>query len=728
VSEAPLKGTVRQEVFRNEAGTFAVVRVSAPGQGVVTVTGALPPVHPGETLEVEGEWVSDPKFGRQFQAQQARASAPNSSDAIKRFLASGAVNGIGPELAGRIVKAFGDETVKILDEEPKRLLEVRGIGKKKLGTIEASWEDQRSVRETMLFLRGHGLGPALAGRVHEQWGAQARRILADDPYRLAREVDGAGFLTADRLAGALGVSGDDPRRLRAGLLHVAHEALSDGHTAVVADQLVHRASQALGAGDAWDALDDALLDARQEGTLELDRAAGGLDVVYLPELLRAERGAAHLSATLADPGAARRFPPIDAEKAITWLHDQGGVELSGDQAEAVRALAESSLVVITGGPGVGKTTVVRSLVEIMQAKRASFSLAAPTGRAAKRLEEATGSRAMTLHRLLEWDPRQGGFVRNESFPLELDALVVDEASMIDLKLFHALLRALPPGASLVLTGDVDQLPSVGAGSVLADLIKSGVPRVVRLTEVFRQAARSRIVASAHAINQGAVPDLATHVDDGTDFFFVAKESPADARDMIVRLVTERIPARFGLDPVRDVQVLAPMRKGLCGTEALNRALKSATLPGAQLVEERGRLRPDPGDKVMQLKNDYERDVFNGDVGRVLDRDDQGELIVRFDDREVRYTRAQARQLALAYCATIHKAQGSEYPAVVLPVLTEHFVMLQRNLLYTGITRARRLVVLVGQRRAVETAVSNDRPRQRLGFLADRLREAAGQGL
>ena len=418
------------------------------------------------------------------------------------------------------------------------------------------------------------------------------------------------------------------------------------------------------------------------------------------------------------------MPPIDAEKAIDWLHERDGLELSGDQAEAVRALAEDSLVVITGGPGVGKTTVVRALVELLRAKRASYALAAPTGRAAKRMEEATGSRAMTLHRLLEWDPRQGGFVRNEDFPLELDALVVDEASMVDLKLFHAVLRALPAGASLILTGDVDQLPSVGAGTVLSDLIQSGIPRVVRLTEVFRQAARSKIVASAHAIHQGTVPDLQATLDDGTDFFFVAKEDPGDARDMIVRLVTERIPARFGLDPIRDVQVLAPMRKGQCGTEALNRALKAATLPHAELREERGKLRPDPGDKVMQLKNDYDRDVFNGDVGRVIERDDQGELIVRFDDREVRCTKAQARQLALAYCATIHKAQGSEYPAVVLPVLTEHFVMLQRNLLYTGITRARKLVVLVGQRRAIETAVGNDTPRQRLGFLADRLRQAA----
>jgi exodeoxyribonuclease V alpha subunit len=445
-------------------------------------------------------------------------------------------------------------------------------------------------------------------------------------------------------------------------------------------------------------------------------------------MLRAERGAARLTATLATPVGVRRMPAIDVEAELAWLAQNHGMELSKGQTEAVRASLTASLSVVTGGPGVGKTTVVRSVVEVLRRAEVRFGLAAPTGRAAKRLGEATGSPASTVHRLLEWNPRGGGFGRDATDPLDVDLLVVDEASMIDLRLYYAIVRALPVGASLVLIGDVDQLPSVGPGNVLSDLIASEAATVVSLSEVFRQAASSRIVTTAHEINVGRIPNLARpDAGEETDFFFVSRDNPTGALNVIVQLVKERIPQKYGLDPHTDIQVLAPMHKGVCGTEGLNAALKAALNPQDDddlddvPVPVRG-TRLDVGDKVMQLRNDYDNEVFNGDVGRVVHTEANGTLIVEFSGREVFYTRGERSRLTLAYCATIHKAQGSEYPAVVIPVLTEHFVMLERNLLYTGLTRARKLVVLVGQLRAIELAVNNDKPRQRLSFLAARIRE------
>lgn len=727
MSEDLLKGSVRQEVFRREDGGFAVLMVDTDA-GVVSVTGPLPVAHAGEVLEARGEWVLDPRFGRQFRAREAKVAPPDSVAALERYLASGVIAGVGPETARRIVEAFGEDTVRVLDEEPAALRQVKGIGKKKLAQIEESWAAQRQNREVMLFLRGHGVGPVLAEKIHAKYGRDTKRVLDEDPFQLAREVEGVGFLTADRLARALGMKDDDPRRARAGLLHVVTEALGDGHVAVPVVSLLEAAGELLHARDAG-ALEQGLRTAREHLELELERPprADGSpptehdeELVYLPQVLRAERGAAQRTAQLVRTGR-RRVPVADVRAAVAWLASEHGLALTEAQAEAVQACLEAPLVVITGGPGVGKTTVLRALVRVLASRRVKFALSAPTGRAAKRLEEATGERAMTLHRLLQWDPTEGGFAKNVEDPLDVDLLVVDEASMVDVRLFHALVRALPEGATLVLTGDADQLPSVGPGAVLADLIASGAAKLVRLTEVFRQAARSRIVSAAHAINRGEVPPLDLDPGADTDFFFVAREDPAEAQRAIVKLVTERIPAKFGLDPFEGVQVLSPMRRGACGTDALNAALRGALL--ARGGDAEGPARLEPGDKVMQLRNDYDNDVYNGDVGRVVRRDEDGRVVVSFDGREVAYPRANASNLALSYCATIHKAQGSEYPAVVVPVLTEHFVMLERNLLYTALTRARKLAVLVGQRRAIELAVQNDRPRQRVSFLAARLRAA-----
>ncbi|MBX3471249.1 MAG: ATP-dependent RecD-like DNA helicase [Planctomycetes bacterium] len=719
-----LQGTVRGEVFRREDGGFAVLMLESD-TGVVSVTGPLPVAHPGEVLEATGEWVMDPRFGRQFRAREAKVAPPGSAAAIVRYLGSGAIHGVGPETARRIVERFGDDTLRVLDEDPARLREVKGIGRKRLKQIEAGWAAQRATREAMLFLRGHGFGPVLAEKIHAKYGAATRGILEDDPFQLAREVDGVGFLTADRLARAIGMKPDDPRRVRAGLLHVVNEALGSGHVAVPAPALLEEAGRLLHTSETA-ALEAGLRAAREGLDLELDRPPGEaeVDVVYLPQVLRAERGAAQRTARLVQPQR-RRAPVGDVRAAVAWLASEHGLALTDAQADAVQACLEAPLVVITGGPGVGKTTVLRALVRVLEAKRAKLALAAPTGRAAKRMEEATGARAQTLHRLLGWDPQEGGFVHGQDDPLDVDLLVIDEASMVDVRLYHAVVRALPPGATLVLTGDVDQLPSVGPGAVLKDLIASGAAHVVRLTEVFRQAARSRIVGAAHAINRGEVPPLEHDPTEETDFFFVARDDPAEAQRAIVKLVTERIPGKFGLDPIEAVQVLSPMRRGACGTDALNAALRAALLGRQGDPPEPGRL--DAGDKVMQLRNDYDHDVYNGDIGRVVRREDTGEVIVAFDGREVRYTRGEAARLALSYCATIHKAQGSEYPAVVVPVLTEHFVMLERNLIYTALTRARRLAILVGQRRALEMAVQNDRPRQRVSHLAARIKAALAGG-
>jgi exodeoxyribonuclease V alpha subunit len=706
--EENLAGTISREVYRNETGSFAVVRLETESGSQVTVTGALPPVQPGERLEVKGEWTTDPRHGRQFKAFSAYVKPPDSCEAIERFLGTGSIDGVGPELAKRIVATFGEESLHVLDREPQRLREVRGIGKVKAERIHGSWEAQRANRDVMLFLRGHGLGPVLAQRVLLRFGSDARRTLEQDPFALAREVEGAGFLTADRLARELGFPADDPRRLRAGLLHVANETLSQGSTAVKVDELLERTASTLGTTN--DLLEPALEAAREDLALELQRPEEE-DVVYLPRVLRAERQAARRTLQLL--AAPRRASPVDVSGSLEWLQKHDSLVLTDAQARAVGAALTSPLTVITGGPGVGKTTIVSALVRLLRRNEIVFALAAPTGRAAKRLEEATSSSASTVHRLLEWNPREGGFQRNADDPLKVDLLVVDEASMLDLTLFGAVLRALPAGASLVLIGDVDQLPSVGAGNVLGDLILSGAARVVRLDEVFRQSASSNIVTAAHAVNDGELPDLAA-VAATSDFFFIQRDDPEAAQRTIVHLVKDRIPQAFGFDPIRDVQVLAPMHRGRCGTEELNRALKAALVPGDQ-ASSAGHF--DPGDKVMQLKNDYEHDVFNGDVGRVVEYDPtSGAVLVDFGGKQVLVPRGQRSRLTLAYCATVHKAQGSEYPAVILPLLTEHFVMLQRNLLYTGLTRARRLAIIVGQRRAVELAVQNDRPSRRLSYL------------
>jgi exodeoxyribonuclease V alpha subunit len=706
-------GTVDKVVYRGENG-FAVARVATGAGAPITAAGRLDDVVEGETVKLEGEWVQDPRFGRQLKVVSCTKSIPTGAEAAERFLASGLVKGVRARTAKKIVDALGAETLQVILETPAKLDSVKGLGKKKKKEIVEGVKKALATRAQESFLRGLGLGPGVTARIVSRYGEESRSVVEKEPYRLARELEGVGFLTADRIARARGVPRDDPGRLVAGLAHALSEASeSRGDSCLPRDELLARAAKLLGleGAAAGQALGNALEAARGEGIVALDAIDQG-EHAYLPALLNAERGAARgLAAVSGARKGARLAQGVSS----------GPVALTPEQRGAVEATLGSGLSVITGGPGVGKTTVTKALVLALEARGEKVLLAAPTGRAAKRLEEASGREARTLHRMLEWNPREATFVRDAKNPLEKATVIVDEASMLDVRLAHALARALAPGSALVLVGDQDQLPSVGAGNVLADVIASGVAVVSRLAHVFRQARASRIVANAHEVRAGRLPDLEPPAPgELEDYFFIEKDDAEGAREAILKVVAERIPRKFGLDARRDVQVLAPMRKGACGAEGLNAALRARLNPAAREGQPLA-----VGDKVMQIKNDYDRDVFNGDVGEVVAQDERGEVRVRFEGRDVSYDRGAANALVLAYCVTVHKSQGGEFPAVVVPVLLEHWVLLARNLLYTAMTRGRKLVVLVGQRKALERAVANvEGGETRRSHLASRLHEAA----
>jgi exodeoxyribonuclease V alpha subunit len=694
-----LAGLVERVVFHNPESGFCVLRVTARGhREPITIVGHAPLISPGEFVQASGVWANDRTHGVQFRASFLKPTAPTTRGGIEKYLASGLLRGIGAVYAKKLVSAFGDAVLDVIENEPARLRQVPGIGPKRARQIAAGWAGQRAVREIMLFLTEHGVGTARAARIYKIYGAEAVRLISEDPYRLARDIRGIGFRSADQIALHLGIAKTAPIRVRAGISHALAEAQADGHCGLPEEDLA--------------ALAETLLEVPAElieTALALEIAAGAVIVdtvagrrcVFLAALYNAERDiAARLKALAAGMPS---WAAIDADRAIPWVEGCTGLVLADSQKAAIRVALGAKIVVITGGPGVGKTTLVNSVLKILIAKRARVLLCAPTGRAAKRLGDSTGIAAQTIHRLLEADPAGGGFRRDETEPLDCDLLVIDETSMVDVPLIRALLRAVPDSAALVLVGDVDQLPSVGPGQVLADIIASGAAPVVRLTEVFRQAAQSRIITNAHCINRGEMPDLAAS--DGGDFYFVDAADPEDAVNKLVRVVTERIPRRFGLDPVRDIQVLSPMNRGGLGARALNTALQQAlNPPGDNHIERFGAVFG-PGDKVMQVENDYDKDVFNGDQGIVAGLDiAAGELTVDFDGRRVLYSQGELDELALAYATTIHKSQGSEYPAVVIALATQHYPMLQRNLVYTGVTRGKRLVVLVGQRRALGIAV------------------------
>jgi exodeoxyribonuclease V alpha subunit len=708
-----LAGLVDRVTFHNPENGFCVLRVKARGQrDLITVLGHAAMISAGEFVQVSGTWINDRTHGVQFRASFLKATAPTTVEGIEKYLASGMIRGIGPVYAKKLVRAFGEAVFDVIEQEPPRLRDVTGIGPKRAERIIAGWAEQKVIREIMLFLHSNGVSTSRAVRIYKTYGADAVQLISENPYRLARDIRGIGFRTADQIAGKLGIEKTALIRVRAGISYALAEAMDDGHCGLPAEELVALTRELL---EVPAELVETALSLELQGGAVIADDLDGRRCVFLAGLHRAEREIAEKLKALAV--GKPPWPLIDADKAIPWVEKRTKLALAETQIEAVRVSLASKVLVITGGPGVGKTTLVNSILKILGAKAIAIALCAPTGRAAKRLSESTGLEAKTIHRLLETDPRTGAFRRTEEAPLDCDLLVVDETSMVDVPLMRALLRALPDQAALLLVGDVDQLPSVGPGQVLADVIASGAVPVVRLTEVFRQAAESRIIVNAHRINQGLMPDLAS-VESG-DFFFVDATDPDEGVRKLLAIVRERIPKRFGFDPIRDIQVLCPMNRGGLGARSLNIELQTALNSPGEIRVERFGWTFCPGDKVMQVENDYDKEVYNGDLGVVSRIDmEEGELTVDFDGRDLTYGFGELDELVLAYATTIHKSQGSEYPAVVIPLSTQHYPMLQRNLVYTGVTRGKRLVVLVGQRKALTIAVKGARARRRWSKLRE----------
>ena len=709
-----LAGLVERVTYQNAENGFCVIRVKARGhRELITVVGHAAAISAGEWITAAGDWVNDRTHGQQFKARFLKTSAPTSVEGIEKYLASGMIRGIGPVYAKKLLRTFGEKVFDVIEAEPDRLREVDGIGPVRASRIVAAWAEQKVVREIMVFLHSHGVGTARAVRIYKTYGADAVQVMSENPYRLARDIRGIGFKTADAIAMKLGVDKTAMIRVRAGISYALTEAMDEGHCGLPSAELMPLAEKLLEVPQnlIGTALDLELAD----GTVIADRL-GETDCVFLASLHRAERAVAERLLTLTR--GKLPWASIDPDKAIPWIERRTGLRLAESQKAAVAIALGSKVLVITGGPGVGKTTIVNAILRILAAKDVKLLLCAPTGRAAKRMNEATKFEAKTIHRLLEVDPKGGGFRRDTENPLDCDLLVIDETSMVDVLLMHALLKAVPDKAALLVVGDVDQLPSVGPGQVLADMIASAAVPVVRLTEVFRQAAKSQVIVNAHRINQGIVPDL-RKPEAESDFYFVEADDPEAAVPRIIELVSNRIPRRFGLDPIRDVQVLCPMNRGGVGARSLNIELQAALNPAGDRKVERFGWTFAPGDKVMQIENDYDKEVYNGDIGYVTSVEpDDGELTAIFDGRPVTYGFGELDALVPAYAATIHKSQGSEYPAVVIPVMTQHYTMLQRNLLYTGVTRGKRLVVLVGQKKAVAIAVRSVSGRRRWSKLRE----------
>ncbi|MBI2213962.1 MAG: ATP-dependent RecD-like DNA helicase [Acidobacteria bacterium] len=717
-SSEGVSGVVERVTYHDPESGFTVIQLrSGSRRDTFTVIGkTMVEVRPGEIVQASGAWGRDPVYGPQFRATELRAQAPDSVEGIEKYLASGVLKGVGKATAKRLVAKFGRQVFNIIEDAPKKIAALPGIGKKKAEMIIASWGEQKSAREIMVFLHSHGIGAARATQIFKRYGADAISLISEDPYRLASEIRGIGFETADSIAMRLGVEKTAMSRARAGVSHALSDAAGRGHCGLPFEELVELASRLL------EIPPDIVTEAIE---LELQSRRIATDTIrerraiFLGPLFRAEAEIARAILGLRE--GKLPWPEINVARAIPWVEKKLRINLSPTQKSALATVLGAKVSVITGGPGVGKTTLLRSLIEIVGAKEATIALAAPTGRAAKRLAESTGLDAKTIHRLLEVNGLTGQFQRNELQPLECDLVVIDEASMIDVGLMSSLLRAIPENAAFLLVGDVDQLPSVGPGQVLADIIESGAVPVVRLTEIFRQSAESTIITNAHRVNHGEMPELDSR--DG-DFFFVPVKSPEEGQRKALKIVTERIPEKFGLDPRRDVQVLSPMIKGGIGTRALNLTLQQALNPpeeGMARVEHMG-FTFTRGDKVMQVENDYDKDVYNGDIGVVRGVSLAGKSMeVEFDGRGVRYDFSELDKLTLAYATTIHKSQGSEYPAVVVTLGMQHFTMLQRRLLYTAITRGRRLVVVVGEKRALEKAVESRGALERWSRLGELLR-------
>ncbi len=711
-----LQGSVERVTFHSEESGFFVIRVQCKGQReLVTMTGSTPSITPGEFVDASGIWFNDHLHGVQFKVQHIKTITPTTLEGIEKYLGSGMVKGIGPHFAKRLVRAFGEQVFDIIEENPERLLELEGIGKKRREKITSAWSEQKVIREIMVFLQSHGVGTARSVRIYKTYGDQAVPKVQENPYRLALDIHGIGFKTADELAQQLGIDRTSLIRAQAGVRHVLQEHSGNGHCAQAFQELVGAAVELLDIPE--ETIRQAIENEVNENRLTPENI-NDVPCLFLTPLFRAEQGVAgHVNRLLQGTSS---WHAIDLEKAIPWVEKKNSISLSASQKEAVEQAIRRKLCIITGGPGVGKTTVVNSILKIIQAKKADVTLCAPTGRAAKRLSESTGQEATTIHRLLDFDPSSFDFKKNAENPLKTDLLVVDESSMVDIVLMNQLLRAVPDNSAVLLVGDVDQLPSVGPGSVLNDLIGSGQMPVARLTEIFRQAATSQIITGAHAINRGQAPRQ-TRKGDQTDFYYLTADEPEEIYRKVMTVVTQRLPAKFGFDPVRDIQVLAPMNRGGLGARSLNIALQEVLNAEAHPRITRYGWTFAPGDKVIQTVNNYDKDVFNGDIGQVKSVDiEEGELLITFDGKDVSYQVNELDEVSLAYATTIHKSQGSEYPCVVIPMAMQHYTLLERNLLYTGVTRGKQLVVIIGQPKAVGLAARTLKSTRRLTNLQARL--------
>ncbi len=709
-SLSSVSGTVKRIVFRAKDSGFNVLLLEAQGfVDPIKVVGQGPELNEGEVVTATGKWRKHKKFGRQFSAELIHPSQPSTESGMKTYLSSKAIDGIGEVYAEKLVKTFGDQLFNVVEFEPKRLLEVSGIGKKRAQKIKETWDRDSHRRDTLLFLHNHGIGGGLANRIYQAYGQSTIKKVAKNPYQLSRDIRGVGFRTADTIALKTGFEPNDIRRVRAGLLHLLGEAANQGNCGMSVAELADGAAELLGIN--VDLANEGIDAEFEDGGMVKSVIEENKICAFLPEIFLAEEEIANRVKALREG-----HPPwktIDCDLAIPWVERGSEFELGDSQEKAIRVAVSEKFTVITGGPGVGKTTIVNAILKILSAVNVKINLCAPTGRAARRMSEATGRPALTVHRLLQFEPKNGRFHHDSDSPLKCDLLIVDEASMVDASLMSALLSAVPSHAAVILVGDVDQLPSVGPGRVLGDIIDSGCVPVFRLIEVFRQAAASRIILNAHRINSGTIPDLGRPAE-GSDFYFVPAEEPEDAVEKVLKLVCERIPDRFGMDPVRDTQVLCPMIRGSVGVQSLNRQLQNALNPDRQKIVERYGRSYGIGDKVMQTHNNYEDSVFNGDIGFVVDIDADNESVnIDFDGRLVEMEFNNLDGVMPAYAVTIHKSQGSEFPAVVIPIMNQHYVMLKRKLLYTGVTRGKNLVVLVGQSEAIRIAVhgrSSGRPR------------------
>ncbi len=718
-STETIQGSIERVTFHSEDTGYSVIKIKAKNhKDLVTIVGHVSSVNAGEYVEAEGEWIQHRDFGAQFKADTIKMVPPSTLEGLEKYLGSGMIKGIGPHFAEKLVKSFGFEVFDIIEKSPLKLKKISGIGPSRIEKITNAWKDQKVVRDIMVFLQSHGVSTSKAVRIYKTYGESAVAKVTDNPYRLARDIHGIGFKSADLIAANLGVKKDSPLRARAGIQHVLSEKMSAGHCAYPIQALKEETAELL-------QMDINLLDEAVNSEIKdeflVKEIIEGEECVYSWDIYQQESEVASLLAGFLE--GKLPWADIQVDKAIEWVGSKLHIVLAPLQRQAVSEALKSKVIVITGGPGTGKTTLTKAILEILKAKKVNLSLCSPTGRAAKRLTECTGIEAKTIHRLLGIDRKTGGFLHHEDNLLTTDLLLIDEASMVDISLMQKLLKALPKTAGLIVVGDVDQLPSVGPGSVLSSLIESKVIPVVKLTEVFRQAANSAIIVNAHQINEGILPDFSPKGTE-SDFHFIEASDPKIILSKIIELVKFRIPNYLKVDPVKDIQVLCPMNRGNLGARTLNTELQLVLNFNPLAKVEKYGTTFAVNDKVMVTSNDYDKEVFNGDIGFIKNIDlSEQNLTVDIDGREVQFEFSELDILALAYAISVHKSQGSEYPVIILPISMQHFVMLKRNLLYTGVTRGKRMVILIGEKKAVETALLTRNQGKRWNKLSDRIADS-----